>query len=76
MMKNDQRGSVVFFWLRKGGPGWSSPQRVHAGRELEWSPCDQNGLFSLELPSFWSLSVDFHRELTREGYKFPLRIDP
>jgi hypothetical protein len=20
--------------------------------------------------------VDFHRELTREGYKFPLRIDP
>jgi hypothetical protein len=21
-------------------------------------------------------TVDFHRELTREGYKFPLRIDP
>lgn len=21
-------------------------------------------------------AVDFHRELTREGYKFPLRIDP
>ena len=43
--------------------------------EFYRSIADLAPLLKEELPSC-VLDVDFHRELTREGYKFPLRIDP